>query len=148
MLRTTGYTIIILRKLWVRYTSALYFDVPGSNLGSGQSFSDFLQSHEVNPVTVPQMNHDRLHPSLYYFIHESGNSNSIVIFWVVMWLTSTWKMEAVSYSEMLAIICKAARRQNPEDQHLHLHRRENLRSSHRQFSVCASLSDFSLPFIT
>jgi hypothetical protein len=37
-------------------------------------------------------------------------------------------METVWFSEMLVSTYESARRHNPEDQHRHSHRRENLRS--------------------
>jgi hypothetical protein len=38
------------------------------------------------------------------------------------------KIEAVCLSETLASTYKSTRRHSPEDQHRHLHRRENLKS--------------------
>jgi hypothetical protein len=42
--------------------------------------------------------------------------------------TSTLKMETVCFSETLASADESTRRQNPEEQHYHPHRHENLRS--------------------
>jgi hypothetical protein len=42
--------------------------------------------------------------------------------------SSGLKMEEECFSETLASTDKSTRRYNPEDQHRHLHRRENLRS--------------------
>jgi type IV secretory pathway TrbD component len=49
----------------------------------------------------------------------------IVVFWVV---AIALMMEAARTSETLVNFYQATRRYNPEDSHLHTHRRENLKS--------------------
>lgn len=54
-----------------------------------QNFIDLLRTHEVNPVTGPQMHDGRFFPFLYSFVQllgELDHSKSIVFFWVVTWL--------------------------------------------------------------
>jgi hypothetical protein len=47
--------------------------------------------------------------------------------------SSPLKMETVCFSETLASTNESTRRQNPEEEHYHLHRRESLKS-HLEFS--------------
>jgi hypothetical protein len=46
----------------------------------------------------------------------------------IQWWASGMNMEAVCFSATLVSTDKSTRRYNPEDQHRHLHRRENLKS--------------------
>jgi hypothetical protein len=52
----------------------------------------------------------------------------MLVFWVVTLCGLQLKMEAVCSSETLVSTFKSTWHYNPEDQHRHLHRRENLRS--------------------
>jgi hypothetical protein len=62
----------------------------------------------------------------------------MAVFWVVAPPSSgiALMMEAASTSETLVNFYQTTRRNNPDDSHLHTHRRENLKSHVLQNTLC------------